>query len=152
MRVPQVHRKNTDDNSMVPMIDVTFNLLVFFVVAGAGVSAEKLLSANLPAEGAIQTEVVVPQSQPWLVRVFLKLSLAPGSGEFTVDMNGTSYTDIELLKEQLKTLAKVDAKNPIVLDVAREVPVGRMVEIYDTCKAAGFTSISFAAKDVPTPP
>ncbi len=68
MRVPKVHRRNADDNSMVPMIDVTFNLLVFFVVAGAGVSAERLLSANLPAEGAVRTEVLVPQSEPWLVR------------------------------------------------------------------------------------
>ena len=146
MRIPQVARRASDENSMVPMIDVTFNLLVFFVVAGAGVGAERLLSANLPPTGSVPSGVAIPASDPWLVEVWLKLRAAPDGGGFVVDMNGTEYTDVPRLKEQLAALAEVDKKNPIILDVGQTVPVGRMVEIYDACRAAGFTSISFSAK------
>ena len=146
MRIPQVPRRASDENSMVPMIDVTFNLLVFFVVAGAGVGAEKLLSANLPPSGAVASTVAVPAGDPWLVEVWLKLRAGPDGKNFAVDMNGTEYTDAAKLKSQLSALAEVDRKNPIILDVGQTVPVGRMVEIYDACRAAGFTSISFAAR------
>ena len=149
MRIPQVPRRGGDENNMVPMIDVTFNLLVFFVVAGSGVSAEKLLSANLPAQGAIQSDVVVPKSDPWLVEVWLKLRSAT-NGSLIVDMNGTDYTDVARLKEQLKALAEIDRKNPIILDVTPTVPIGQMVSVYDACRQAGFSSISFAAKQKPT--
>lgn len=145
MRIPQVPCRGGDENNMVPMIDVTFNLLVFFVVAGSGVSAEKLLSANLPAQGAIQSDVVVPASDPWLVEVWLKLRSA-ADGSLVVDMNGTDYTNVPRLKDQLAALAEIDRKNPIILDVAPTVPVGQMVSVYDACRQAGFTSISFSAK------
>jgi biopolymer transport protein ExbD len=145
MRVPQVPRRSGDENSMVPMIDVTFNLLVFFVVAGSGATAEKLLSANLPSQGRVQANVVAAPSDPWKVEVFLKLRFVPETKTFSVDMNGTEYTDVPLLKEQLSALADVDKSNPIILEVGDRVPVGRMVEIYDACKASGFSSISFAA-------
>jgi len=147
MRIPRSSLAGLDRDygAMTPMIDVVFNLLIFFVIGAGAFSAEKMLSTKLSAtEGAAITTQPIQEQAAWALTVTLKLTLDE-TNQLAVDMNGTVYNDRNLLKDQLRALADVGKESPIILDIARNVPLGDMIDIYDTCKAAGFESINFAA-------
>jgi biopolymer transport protein ExbD len=136
---------NRDYGTMTPMIDVVFNLLVFFVIGAGAFSAEKLLSTKLSAtQGTAVSTQEFQEEAAWAVTVTLSLFLDE-SGQLAVDLNGTVYHDRDELKSQLRSLGDVGPESPIILDIADNVPLGDMIDIYDTCKAAGFLTINFAA-------
>lgn len=147
MRVPRSSLSGLDRDygAMTPMIDVVFNLLIFFVIGAGAFSAEKMLETKLSAtSGSSVTAPPVQEQAAWALTVTLKLILDENR-QLAVDMNGTVYKDRAQLKDQLRALAEVGTESPIILDIAREVPLGDMIDIYDACKAAGFESINFAA-------
>jgi biopolymer transport protein ExbD len=62
-----------------------------------------------------------------------------------VNAGGHVYDDYEQLKATLFGLAEVGREEiPIILDIAPDVPLGDMIQVYDTCRAAEFRSIHFA--------
>ena len=129
---------------MLPMVDVVFNLLIFFVVTASGSVPEKLLSADLPASGVVASPVVPVERESWVTDVWLKLSVTGETSTLQVDMNGTVYQDLDQLKANLRALAEVGPENPVVLDIAPAVQMDQLVDVWDTCIAAGFHSVSFA--------
>ncbi len=56
----------------------------------------------------------------WATDVWLKLSVGE-SDTLQVDMNGTVYRDLALLKANLRALAEVGPESPVVLDIAPSV-------------------------------
>jgi biopolymer transport protein ExbD len=45
----------------------------------------------------------------------------------------------------LKMRAGSNQRGPVILDVAADVPLGDVIAVYDTCRAAKFHSINFGA-------
>ncbi len=130
---------------MLPMVDVVFNLLIFFVVTASGSVPEKLLPADLPASGAVVSQVVPDEQQSVITDdVWLKLSVAAETDTLQVDMNGTVYQNLDQLKANLRALAEAGPENPVILDIAPAVQMDQLVDVWDTCIAAGFQSVSFA--------
>jgi biopolymer transport protein ExbD len=143
MRRPVHDPRDADIGSMTPMIDIVFLLLIFFVVTASSQVREHLLPTALAESGVVEADVVPPEPDPFTVEVWLKLFVE--EGRTIVDMNGTLYRDLEELKGQLRTLAELGPENPIILDIQPNVPLGDLVDVYDTCQAVGFESVSFAA-------
>ena len=142
MRPPASTTRDYGD-PMTPMIDVVFNLLIFFVVTAVGAAPEQLLPAELPASGAVAAAIEPEKRDSWATDVWLKLSLGE-SDALQVDMNGTVYRDLNQLKTNLRALAEVGPESPVVLDIAPSVQMEQLVDVWDTCIAAGFQSVSFA--------
>lgn len=136
---------------MTPMIDVVFNLLIFFVVTAVGAPPEELMPADLPSTGAVVAAVQPEKREAWVTDVWLKLSLAEGDA-LQVDMNGTVYRDLDQLKANLRALAEIGPESPVVLDIAPSVQMEQLVDVWDTCIAAGFQSVSFAVDTAPVAP
>jgi len=151
MRLPGNNPRDYGD-PMTPMIDVVFNLLIFFVVTATGSPPEKLLPADLPASGAITSQVTPEQRESWVTDIWLKLSVEGSANALQVDMNGTLYQDLNQLKANLRALAQVSPENPVVLDIAPSVQMEQLVDVWDTCIAAGFQSVSFAVDKPQTQP
>ena len=63
MRIPSSRRLTLDNESMTPMIDVVFLLLVFFVCASVGQKPDSLLPAEL-STGETEAKVEVPPEDP----------------------------------------------------------------------------------------
>ncbi len=151
MRIPNHHQRRTvlDNDSMTPMIDVVFLLLVFFVCASVGQKPELLLPAEIgPGTTESQTEVVPPDpneipSQP----VRIRLALLAGSRELDIQLNEQPVPDGGELTRRLQQLAELDAASPIILNVDDDVSVQQFIGIYDLCQALAFESISFAVKE-----
>lgn len=151
MKLPGNNTRDYGD-PMTPMIDVVFNLLIFFVVTASGSPPEKLLPGDLPDSGALKTQVEPVARESWVTDVWLKLQVDGVGKALQVDMNGTVYQDLDQLKTILRELAKLSPENPVILDIAPSVQMEQLVDVWDTCIAAGFESVSFAVDKPQTPP
>ncbi len=148
MRIPSQYLSGRrSDDAMTPMIDVVFQLLIFFVIASTGQVAEALLPTELPPTGAVAAPVEPLEREPWADEVWIKL--LRDEDRTIADMNGTIYEDLGRLEAVLRTLADISRENPVILDIADEVPLGDLIRVYDTCRAAGFESVAFAADAAP---
>jgi biopolymer transport protein ExbD len=136
---------------MTPMIDVVFLLLIFFVCASVGQIHEAHLPTPIAAAGNVDATNSPDVEKP-VDRVWLKLYLADQPTDSTrAELNGTEYEDWTKLRETLRALAGLQSDIPVILDIQPKVPVGDMIDIFDTCTAAGFEDIQFAtsSKDRP---
>lgn len=145
MHIPSYHDHSPlrEDRSMTPMIDVVFLLLIFFVCASAGQIRESILKTELAAGGVSSNEVI--ERDTWLTEVWLRLKRSPEQEQTTVNMNDRDFDSMDELQPQLEALAKAAPEIPVILDIEPQVPLGDMIDVFDTCKAAGFESINFAA-------
>jgi biopolymer transport protein ExbD len=135
-----------DYGGLTPMIDVVFNLLIFFVVGAGSFAADKLLATKLSAtSGSVASATAAEERPVWAVTVNLSLKLN-AAGQPVVDMNGTTYGDRDRLKAQLRALAEVGPESPIHLEIAADVPLGEMIDVYDACRGAGFETINFVTR------
>ena len=150
MRIPSVHQRETerdDDSFITPMIDVVFLLLIFFVCASVGQVQESLLPTPLSA-GSVESAAAVEAPTP-LGNVWVKLTRTerrPGEETTRAELNDRLYDDWTSLRATLTELAEVAPEIPVILDIASGVPVGDFVDIYDTCRAAGFNTVNFATE------
>lgn len=150
MRIPsRFHRPEISENMLTPMIDVVFNLLIFFVVASALNVQELVLKADLATAGAVpqitpgeRTELELPIDE-------VQIDLREGTnGVTTLTLNGTTYTAFAELRDVLRELASVAPESPVTLRIAPEITAGELLRVYDTCREAGFASIQFATRPV----
>jgi len=134
---------------MTPMIDVVFLLLIFMLCAATGQIQESLLPTDLAAGGIESTAVEAPPKP--FGEVWLYLRTGPnGKTRVQVNEGGEVYADFNQLERQLNLLAAATTEIPVILDIEPTVPLGDMIRVYDTARAAHFESINFAI-DRPTP-
>lgn len=147
MKLPKSsHRSEIyEDKWMTPMIDIVILLLIFLVCASAGSSPESMFPTQLAAGGAVASAEVAPAEKKWVTQVWLHLKRGPEATRTIISMNDRDYDDFALLRSQLQTLAEVAPESPVILDIAPDVPLGDLIRVWDTCKAAKFQSIQFAA-------
>ena len=144
MRIPSFrdHKESRNDQTMTPMIDIVFLLLIFFVCASVGQVQESILSTELAA-GSIESPKAPQPVQP-LGEVWLNVRRTI-DGETSVEVNQQEYTDFDRLRTMLQELAEIAPEIPVILEIDPDVVLGDMIHVFDTCRAAGFESISFAA-------
>ncbi len=150
MRIPSHSRQrgSLDNDSMTPMIDVVFLLLVFFVCASIGQKPDRLLPAELAA-GTTESKVKIPPEDPDAIpsqEVRIQLKRDPLSDELTIALNEGPLSGAQELKQRLERLATLDPDTKIIMDVADEVSVQQFIAVYDLCQALAFNSISFAVR------
>lgn len=143
MRLPTRERTRLrSEDSMTPLIDVVFLLLIFFVCASIGQEAESLLPTPL-AEGSVTTPdptLVSPvTSQVW---VYLATT---EDGNVSLRVEQRECANFAELAENLQVLAEVTPESPVILDIGPEVPLELLVDVWDVSQRAGFESVSFAA-------
>jgi len=145
MRIPssQNRTQSFEQTSMTPLIDIVFQLLIFFVCASTGHLREFLLPTDL-AGGGTQAQAPAKPEAP-VSQVWIRLRL---DGDETVtEVEGTDYRAGDgQLRLVLFALADAARDVPLILDIAGDVPLGSVVGIIDLCRAGGFESINFAAE------
>lgn len=148
MRIPGSHqagRREVDAGEMTSMIDVVFLLLIFFICAATGAVQESLLATDLAPTGGVASESPVKSVDPVQIETWLKLARGTEGDSFIVTFNDTEFTDLDRLEATLQAMASIDASNPVILDIAADITLGEMVDIYDRCRRAGLESVNFAA-------
>jgi biopolymer transport protein ExbD len=144
MRAPSSHVTETGDvgSAMTPMIDVVFQLLIFFLCTASFQLTEQALPTTLPPAGAAAYTPPPEVQELELIRI----GLSQRGRELAIDMNGNPCRDVADLHDRLKTLLAL-ANLPAVLDVGPEVELGHVVTVYDMCLVVGLKDIHFAAPE-----
>ncbi len=120
---------------LTPMLDVTFNLILFFVVTTQFASEQQPapdgLQVDLPRAAAAQ---VLPSEA--------SVDLTVGA-EGTVFVDGTSV-DRAQLRARLQAAAERDPNTLVVLRADRGVAHGEVVSVMDLARTLGLTRLAIA--------
>ncbi len=127
---------------MTPMIDVVFQLLIFFICTASFQLPEELLPTNLAIlSGSTVTQPT--ENEPDLERIVVRATRAEGQTRWVV--NDRSCDSLAEVREVLGWVAEIDRSLPVILDVAADVPLGDMIDLYDLARLVGFERIQIAA-------
>ena len=116
---------------VIPMIDIMMFLLVFFVVISLKMIAGTGIDMELP--GSATTQELKTST----------ITVGVTKGGATV-VDGKTLTP-EALKERLIALKKAQPVE-VVLAGDKDVPLQRLIQVMDTVRAAGITTVGIAAK------
>lgn len=134
---------------IVPMLDMSFQLLSFFIITFKPMPTEGQLSINLPKQEAAET---TPQIDPITPEdkkdeYFLTVDSAAGS-EFGLKGPTANLENIKGLSELLGELRKIPKpegkadKVSITIEAANDLNYAKLIEVMDLCKRAGFDSVN----------
>lgn len=132
-----VRRRSTegDEMNMTPLIDVVFNLLVFFLVATSFQRVQRELQVALPKAKA--SETMSMEIQPVAVTV-------SRNGE--VSMGGQPVT-IEELPKRLKAAMAAVRKPRVYVRGDAKAYHERIVAVLNACQEAGISDVSLATEE-----
>lgn len=142
MRVPSSRQRASQvdmQTAMTPLIDVVFQLLIFFICASTGHMKELLLATDFAA-GAVNATEAAEVEKP-LGEVSIRLKRADDST--VAFLEGQEFREMSQLDGTLRALAKASIDIPVNLEVDGEVPLGDVIHVYDICRAVRFRSINF---------
>ena len=118
--------------NIVPMIDVIFAILVFFIVSSLYLTRSEGLPVNLPQ--AKTTEVQETKQ--------ITVSL-DGEGKLTIDRQPAQ---LEQLKTKIEQLIKTESTTVVVINADKLVEHGRVVDVIDQLRQIPQVQLAIAAK------
>jgi biopolymer transport protein ExbD len=138
---------------ITPMLDMSFQLLSFFILTFKPMPTEGQLAVNLPKVDAAQ-QVETDPSPPDETKKdeYIVTLISGASGEVAnISMKGPTaemgnIRNFADLYDQLKKLAKSSPKGPegisITVEASNDLVYGRLIEVMDMCKKAGYESVN----------
>ena len=118
------------DVSMTPMIDVVFQLLIYFLVTFSTSDVLAHLDVSRPAPNAAQSKQTPPGDM-------IRIAVMPKG-------YGINGKDVELdeLEMLLDKLAKVSTEQTVLVTCDDRSLHGRLIQVLDRCAESGLTKIS----------
>jgi biopolymer transport protein ExbD len=145
MRIPNRHQRGSSlsfQSAMTPLIDVVFQLLLFYMCISIGHLREDQLALTLPAGTSPQTAREQLDEAP-LGKVWIRLGSR--AGQVVIRVEGQEFRELAELTAFCRELAEITPEVPVILDIEPEIEMELVIGTYDACRAAGFRSIHFAA-------
>lgn len=136
-----MHIRDDDDAggepefSMAPMIDVVFQLLIFFMVTATFTSEEQELGVELPT--AQSGEAAGGSPQELVINVFK---------DGRVSFGGRTVDELELERE-LDAAARNNRATPVTIRGDRLASHERIVAVMDACGLAGLSNLALGTRD-----
>ena len=127
---------------MTPMIDVIFLLLIFFVCTASFQAVEQILPTNLSLPGSIAADVPLDPELEDLDEIVVKILWHDGRASWRI--NSRDYVRLLDVRAVLAAAARVKIDLPVILDVDPDVPLERVIDVYDLCRQIGLEKVQFA--------
>lgn len=132
MNLQNFRMKSKPEFMIIPMIDIIFFLLVFFMMNSLQTIAQKALSVQLPQAAHAAAPAQLP--------VVLTLD---AEGHITIDNNPMSIDAAELL---VKERVAANPNASVILQADKRAAHGQVVAIMDMLKSAGVKKLAIAAE------
>ena len=127
------HRRRTiADINLTPLIDIVFNLLIFFLITTTFVQNPGI-EVDLPKASAATTQREV---EPVVVAV-------TAEGDIVL---GGRPVDVPGLLEALQERRRKEGKRLLIVQADKRTPHGRVVEVMDVAQRAGFDNLAIATE------
>jgi len=126
---------------MAPMIDIVFQLIIFFMCASSFAILESQMDVNLPARAEAKPAGEIMEE------VFINIL-----ADNTVLANGRQYDspgskDLTELRTMLTELASVFKDQVVIVQAEWQVPHERVIQVLNACAAAKIKNISFVTPE-----
>jgi biopolymer transport protein ExbD len=141
--VSQQTRSSDIELKMMPMIDVIFLLLIFFVCTANLRRVEEALPTNLSLPGSLSE--IVPRDMLEEDLDEARIQIAYRSGTPSWQVEGHSVESLGRLRQLLAALATTKHDLPVIIDSDGDVPIENVIDVYDLCRSLGLIRIQFAA-------
>ena len=126
---------DTVEISMTPMIDVVFQLLIYFVVTFEVQDVIAHLDVFRPSPEA---QAERPETPPKMIRI----EIFPDG--FTIN---DRIVDLVELDRLMGKLASIDTTQTILIMVTSIAPHGALIEVLDLCAKAGLSNLSVVSTE-----
>jgi biopolymer transport protein ExbD len=139
----------TADSVMTPMIDVVFQLLVFFLTTSSFQKIEKQLpsaSATPPDAQSVGNQADSPP--PAIVSDFqdVVIKILDSSGSIRYRIQDQPVENFETLIKRVQGVLKARSDLPIIIDPDPTVQAGEAIRVYDAVRLQGSLSVFLVAK------
>ena len=130
---------------MTPMCDVTFQLLIFFMVTARPTPREADLGVHLPGTAAQEGPVTFPDEQRIVIGAAGEIVL----NDQVLESGATrSLTTLAGVLARFREASEANGTGAlVVLDVADDAAHQRVIDVLDACARAGLRGVTFAAGD-----
>jgi len=151
---------------LVPLVDLTFQILIFFICCSKFKEAEGTISAYLPlATGTRPTQEDPTQLQPIEIRMENRKNLDAEGNVFALNGNETvsSYywggefegcgtKGLDRLAAIVASLSEEDrSKKRICLDPEEETSLWDVIQVMNICRIRGLRNVSFKDRSTALP-
>ncbi len=131
------------DLPMTPMIDVVFQLIIFFLCTTSFQPLELRLPSPLNLRGSLKQAELLPPELEHLTAVVIRPIREAGTVAYV--LNQERCESLKEVRSRLRDLGRIRRDIPVILDPAGEVSVETVIQVYDVCRTEGFRRIQFAA-------
>lgn len=144
------HGKSKISANMTPMIDIVFNLLIFFLLGSSFKVQEGMLPSRLPVDDSNQTEAVESLLRPITIRLIqIGDSTDPGDCDIVVENYKGRPKDFHELYEVLEKIkdrnAAYSVDSPVRLLPEKNVQMGHVINAYNAAVRAKFKAINWGS-------
>ncbi len=139
---------------LTPLIDVVFQLLVFFLLTAGFHAAERTLpspisaartdTAHTPAD---PSSADAPSAALDFHDVVIRIRWV--SSQPTWRIGGQTLASLADVRDLLANIAQINADAPVILHPDPDVPLGHVVDVYDAARQVGLATIQFVATSPP---
>lgn len=126
---------------LTPMIDVTFQLLIFFICTLKFKTLEGKLETELPKDVGVNAAPVDILLDKTEIHIMVDASMPDG---FAVVLNGRKMPNMVTLKNKLKALKESSDEVKATLYPQKGVTYSMVVKVVDQCILADLLDITFA--------
>ena len=137
---------------VTPMLDMSFQLLCFFVLTFRPSPTEGQFAVTLPPADAGRIAVDPQRPAEAATNDTYTITVTPAAGGVSIDVRGPTAVRAGLgsvaeLKDALTGLPK-PAGTTVTVEAGADLPYARLIDVLDVCKKAGYDTVQVAA--VPT--
>jgi len=131
MRLPDESEKPAEIN-IVPMIDVIFSILAFFIISTLYLTRSEGLPVNLPG-------AATAQSQP---STKITVTIQP-DGEIALNRKPI---ELEALEQEVRSLVEPNSESLVIVNADEKVDHGRVVSVMDRLRQVEGAKLAIAAQ------
>jgi biopolymer transport protein ExbD len=125
------------------MIDVVFQLLIFFLWTSSFRAVEHVLpSAVAEQTGSLPSSMTLPPPEADFADVVLRIRWLAGAPSWQV--NDREWPNIDALRQHLVEIRAVHAGAAVIVHPDPDTPLQHVIDAYDATRLAGFHQVRFA--------